>query len=114
LKAGSSRVEKAVIANHGIKETNVEHLAKAAGVEWPPFEAACHMALTQLDTLGGKRGSVAHVSTSKSQITANPIYPANALQWVEDALAATQIIEDYLTACRQPNQVPGLAVGESA
>ncbi len=100
LKVGSSRVEKAISGNHGIKEANVENLAKAAGVEWPPFEAVCNLALTQLETLGGKRGSVAHVSASKTQITNSPIYPFDARNWVTEALAAIQVIEAYLADCR--------------
>jgi hypothetical protein len=107
VKAGSYRVQRAVQSNNGIKESNIENLAKASGVEWPPFEDACNDALTQLETLGGKRGSVAHVSASRSQITNRPIYPPEAKQWVADAIAAARAIDEYLTASRSPVPTAG-------
>ena len=100
LKAGSSYMTKAAQKNNGIKENNVLALARAAGVEWPPFESACNDALIKLETLGGKRGEVAHVSASRSLFASSPIYPPDAKAWVKDAIDAALQIEAYLTVSR--------------
>ena len=102
IKAGSAHVTKATQKNNGIKESNIEGLAKAAGVEWPPFDDACNAALIKLGTLGGKRGEVAHVSVSRTQITNTPVYPSDAKTWVWDAVAGASVISDYLEGSRKP------------
>jgi hypothetical protein len=58
--------------------------------------------MTCLETLGGKRGSVAHVSTSKTMITLAAIYPEDARDWVRDAVEGAVDIEVYLATCRDP------------
>lgn len=96
LKAGANKISEAVPRNHGVKRTNLAELGQAAGIEWPAFEAVCQDAITWLDTLGAKRGSVAHVSTSRTQITKTPVYPPEARLWVADAVAGVTMIQAYL------------------
>jgi hypothetical protein len=96
LKLGEGVIRAKVRTNHGIKERNIKGLAEHAGVEWPSFEAACGQQFTFLDTLGAKRGAVAHLSASTASAS-QTIYPEEARQWVSDALAAVRKIDRYLT-----------------
>lgn len=90
--------EKVVGPNNGVRRPNVQNLCQGAGLRWGDFESACDAALAALDTLGAKRGSVAHVS-SVAEVDAGvreELYPGNVREWVRDVITALPDMLAYI------------------
>ncbi|XVV37210.1 HEPN domain-containing protein [Streptomyces sp. CA-100214] len=83
IKAKSFYESKAIKSNNGLKERNVLQMAKPLGLLESAVSDACPDLFLALDTLGGKRGGLAHRS---SQAVTETIYPGQAIKWVDDVL----------------------------
>ncbi|MDH6607304.1 hypothetical protein M2164_002939 [Streptomyces sp. SAI-208] len=83
ITAKSLYDSKVIKANNGLKEHNIVQLAKPLGLTENDVSNACPDLLPALDTLGGKRGGLAHRS---SQAVTETIYPGQAIKWVDDVL----------------------------
>ena len=84
---------KVIKANNGLKEHNVVQLAKPLGLTENDISNACPELLPALDTLGSRRGSLAHRS---SQAVTETIYPGQAIKWVDDVLTHFSQLSDLL------------------
>lgn len=84
--------------NHGLKSHNVQSLAQTVGLHWPDFEQHLNVQLSDLDTLGAKRGSAGHLSPfteNVTEITASD-GPDDVRNWVEGGCTAVKSIDSYL------------------
>lgn len=97
-------VEKVVRPNNGVRRNNIQNLCQGAGLRWLDFETACARAVSALDTLGAKRGSVAHVSSVAEAITGvqEEIYPPNVQEWVENVVDSLPDMLDYIDSQPTP------------
>lgn len=91
-----------IIPNNGLKLENVKKLASGAGLYWTEFEDALNVELSDLSTLGTKRGSVGHLSpfSMKSTAITTSTDPSDVLNWVESGVSAIKAIERFLDASR--------------
>jgi hypothetical protein len=99
LIAAVTNYKKSVIEqNHGIKQENMLSLAEGVGLEWEDFELALNNAISDLSTLGAKRGSVGHLSpfTTKSALLTARVDVADVRSWVKNAERAVGEIVTYL------------------
>ncbi|MEU6877965.1 HEPN domain-containing protein [Streptomyces sp. NPDC046712] len=76
---------KVVQINNGLKGANVTALAKPLGLHGDPLTDSCDRLFKALNTLGAKRGKMAH--TSSSQSASETVYAGQAVVWVEDAVS---------------------------
>ncbi|WP_152521418.1 HEPN domain-containing protein [Amycolatopsis decaplanina] len=86
---------KVVKPNNGIKRKDIEKLCKPLGIDVAGFDGDLEVAVTALDTLGAKRGTLAHtLSVAAREV----IRPEQAREWVNDSIdgieALTQHIEE--------------------
>jgi hypothetical protein len=84
--------------NHGIKRDNILCLAEGVGLEWEDFELTLNAAVSDLNTLGAKRGSVGHLSpfTAKSALLTSRVDLADVRDWVQNAERAVGEVVAYL------------------
>lgn len=84
--------------NDGLKEKNIKKLAEGIGVEWSRIETHLLNQLTDLNTLGAKRGEAGHVSPFSPKVPAvvEQPYPAHARGWVEAGRDAVLALEAFL------------------
>jgi hypothetical protein len=89
--------------NNGVKLDNVKKLASGAGIYWTDFEDALNVELSDLTTLGTKRGSVGHLSpfTVKPVAITTATDPSDVHTWVESGVFATRAIGEFLRSSRQ-------------
>ncbi|NUK35067.1 hypothetical protein HRW16_09695 [Streptomyces lunaelactis] len=87
-------ISKVVNINNGLKRANVTALAKPLGLHGEKLADDCNHLFTALNTLGGKRGKMAH--TSSSQSASETVYSTQAIAWVEDAVNRIHELVDYL------------------
>ncbi|MEV7345027.1 HEPN domain-containing protein [Streptomyces sp. NPDC093544] len=88
-------ISKVVKINNGLKEANITSLAKPLGLHGDQLSDKCDDLFKALNTLGGKRGKMAH--TSSSQAVSETVYPSQAIAWVEDVVSQVQSLVDYLS-----------------
>ncbi|MEO5316097.1 hypothetical protein PV772_18615 [Pseudarthrobacter sp. CC12] len=96
--------------NNGLKLENVAALAKLVGLDWKSFEDALNAELSDLTTLGSKRGAAGHLSpyTSKvTELTEND-YPEDVRTWVDAGERAIERIRLYLSEILLKQQPPSL------
>ncbi|HOF37601.1 MAG TPA: hypothetical protein PK132_12650 [Dermatophilaceae bacterium] len=108
LRGSFGHFRKQLRNNNGIKERNVETLARSIGLEWGSFEQVLSQELADLTTLGARRGEAGHLSpfSGKAVILNQQEYPEDARRWVRAAGAAlARIIRhlDSLIVEQQPN-----------
>ncbi|WP_215544294.1 HEPN domain-containing protein [Amycolatopsis sp. CA-230715] len=84
---------KAIKTNNGIRRNNIKSLCRPLGIDVSNLEATLDAALTTLDTLGAKRGAAAH---TLRQATEEIVVPSQAIEWVDNALNALDILGAYL------------------
>jgi RiboL-PSP-HEPN len=96
--------EKVVKPNNGIRRSNIQNLCQGAGLRWLDFESTCASAVSALDTLGAKRGSVAHVSTvaESGGGVQQELYPTNVREWVGDVVLALPDMLTYIESQPTP------------
>jgi len=99
-----------LLANNGLKSSNVQKMARLVGLQWQDFENALNVELNDLDTLGAKRGAAGHLSpyTGKATEIANSDGPDDVRMWVSDGYDAVQAISGYLDdllPVQQPNSL---------
>lgn len=85
--------------NNGLKLENVATLAKLVGLNWKCFEDSLNTELSDLTTLGSKRGAAGHLSpyTNKvTELTEND-YPDDVRGWVDAGETAIEAIRSYLS-----------------
>ncbi|MGW9419386.1 HEPN domain-containing protein [Cellulosimicrobium funkei] len=95
---GKKEFHRLVRSNNGLKTSNVEGLAKLVGVRWEPLERELNLVLSDLDTLGVKRGAAGHLSpyTEKTTDISLSDGPDDVRKWVEDGRKAIEAISKYL------------------
>lgn len=81
---------KVVEPNNGIKRKNLRALAKPLGLQMQ-LEDKCDALLQTADTLGAKRGSLAHASAVTTEVR-----PGEASRLVSDVLAAIPSMQTLL------------------
>ncbi|SDT77257.1 hypothetical protein SAMN05216371_5381 [Streptomyces sp. TLI_053] len=89
-------ISKVVNTNHGLKESNVMALAKPLGVHGENLSGECEQLFATLNTLGGKRGRMAHTS-SRNQAASETVYASQAIVWVEDVVNLAHQLDNYLS-----------------
>lgn len=82
---------KFIRPNNGIKEKDIQKLALGAGLPWSEIENACASLIPACETLGSKRGAIAHSSingtlNSRSGIVSN-LYPKDARSFTNSVLS---------------------------
>lgn len=112
LVSGGARKEflKIIKQNHGLKLQNVENLGRLVGLDWQALEDSLNSELSDLSTLGTKRGVAGHLSpyTAKvTDLTAND-YPEDIRGWVEAGRIAVEAIETYLRKLVEDQQPASL------
>ncbi|MFJ2134210.1 HEPN domain-containing protein [Streptomyces sp. NPDC087845] len=95
LTAKSMYESKVIKANNGLKEKNVTQMARPLGLTSDEVSDACPDLFPALDTLGSKRGRLAHRS---SQAVSETIYPGQAIKWVEDVLTHFAQLSNLLSS----------------
>ncbi|WP_159400763.1 HEPN domain-containing protein [Streptomyces sp. XY431] len=88
-------ISKVINTNHGLKESNVGALAKPLGVHGERLSNSCEQLFVTLNTLGGKRGRMAHTS-SRNQAASETVYASQAIVWVEDVINLAHQLNNYL------------------
>lgn len=74
-----------ITPNNGIKKKDLKRIVQGIGLNWLQFEATCSDLIAAAETLGAKRGSVAHVRSAAGGLQAQ-IYPADARGYVAPVL----------------------------
>lgn len=87
-------ISKIVKTNHGLKSNNVISLAKPLGLH-SDLPNTCDPLLTALNTLGSKRGGMAHTSPRR-QSTTETVYASQAVTWVDDVVDLAHLLAGYL------------------
>jgi hypothetical protein len=87
-------ISKVLNINNGLKEANVVSLAKPLGLQSDHITNSCDQLFPALNTLGGKRGKLAHASSSRS--ASETIYAQQAIEWVEGVTNLIYQLVDYL------------------
>jgi hypothetical protein len=77
---------KVVRPNNGIKRKNLVALARPVGLQ-PALEAECEELLVPADTLGARRGRVAHIGTLTEELR-----PVEARKLVLDVIAELELL----------------------
>lgn len=97
-KCGRDVLEKVIRSNNGLKEQNLEKLARAVGLHWEDFEQSLGTAIADLNTFGSKRGSSSHLSPFSSKVTSitGQLDPEDVKRWVSDAVAGVNAIRAHL------------------
>jgi hypothetical protein len=85
---------KVVWINNGLKEANVKALAKPLGLNNDDLSDGCEQLFAALNTLGGKRGKVAHSSSMQS--ANETFYAAQAVSWVDDVVSQMHQLVQFL------------------
>lgn len=90
--------KKVVDPNHGVKRLNLRNLCLGAGIDWVAFENDCASLIAALDTVGARRGSIAHsFDPSPAGIGVTPLlYPQNVREPVEAALNTLPDLDSFL------------------
>ncbi|MFF0685650.1 HEPN domain-containing protein [Streptomyces albogriseolus] len=86
---------KVITSNNGLKATNVASLAKPLGLDGKQLDDSCEDLFKALNTLGAKRGKMAHTS-SASQVADEDVYASQAVTWVEDVVNRLDDLLNYL------------------
>ena len=89
----------AIRANNGLKDHNLERLARVVGLDWGSFDGTLGNAIADLNTFGSKRGSSSHLSPFSPKVTSisGELDPDDVKKWVDDAVLAAESIRSYLT-----------------
>lgn len=97
---GAKVLKRRLASNNGLKRKNVEDLSKCLGIDWRKLEDALNTGLSDLDTLGTKRGAAGHLSPFTQKVTeiAHSDGPDDVREWVENGRAAVESVKDYLSA----------------
>jgi len=103
-KLADAHVTDAVRKNHGLKEQNVQDLAKLVGIEWAVIDDAPGVSLAALSTLGAKRGVAGHTSlfSGSNEQLAGEEYPSNVREWVSQAAESVIELEDVVSRLSAP------------
>lgn len=80
---------KVVKPNNGIRRKSIGTLCRPLGIDILSLGSDFQDALSQLDTLGAKRGSAAHTLRAAALET---IHVADARRWVFDAVDAAELV----------------------
>lgn len=96
LSRGATIAHAAIEKNHGIKEHNLANMAEAGGVEWAALERECAVQIANLQSFGAARGSVAHVSFSRTRLNSEVRYPKEVREMVDLSVVAIQTIDHHL------------------
>ncbi|MFE6767473.1 HEPN domain-containing protein [Streptomyces fimicarius] len=86
---------KVVRINNGLKEANVTALAKPLGLNSEQLSDSCEQLFKTLNTLGAKRGKMAHTS---SQSASETVYAIQAVGWVNDVVDNISELVSFLGA----------------
>lgn len=110
-RLGTALLSKTIKSNNGLKTTNIENLAQAAGVAWKEFDDALSTHLANLENLGAKRGDAGHLSPFSAQLT-EVVHPEQVREWVGNGVSAVLAIEAFLKELLGPNDAPADTGGE--
>lgn len=90
--------QKIVAPNHGIRKHNLEKLARGAGFHWPEFEESCADLVSSCETLGAKRGEIAHISAAgiSTDGVQQQLYPDDVRRYADDALQGVDQLCKFL------------------
>lgn len=88
-------------ANNGVRRHHLQAISQAAGIDWLLFEDSLDLLVQALETLGTKRGGIAHVSTAVHPGTngggvVEELLPPNVREYVGDALRALPSLIQFL------------------
>lgn len=112
VKGLQSSMRSQLGQNHGIKATNIQHMARLVGVDWPALEAELSTALADLSTLGSMRGEAGHLSpfSERAVRITRQAYPDDVRSWVRSARDGAMAISGYLDMTVREQEPPSLVV----
>lgn len=88
---------KVIELNHGIRASNLKHLAMGVGLDWPDLESNCSDLIGALNSLASARGAPAHMGSWAPDVGIHEeIYPDNARDLTSSIQAHLPSLISYL------------------